>query len=88
MSTLPTFGLGTFQAKDRELLEAVVIYAVEVVGVRHIDTAWSSENESLIGGALSKVFAKGMIKREDLFLTTKRARADRSPSGEAAPVGR
>jgi aldehyde reductase len=71
MASFPTLGLGTFQAKDPELLESAVIYAVEVTGVRHIDTAWSYENESIIGSALSKIFSKGTIKREDLFLTTK-----------------
>jgi aldehyde reductase len=71
MATFPTLGLGTLQAKDPEQLEAAVIYALEVVGIRHIDTAWSYENEAFIGSALSKVFAKGAIKREELFLTTK-----------------
>jgi diketogulonate reductase-like aldo/keto reductase len=71
MAAFPTLGFGTYQAKDPAQLEAAVIYALEVAGVRHIDTAWSYENEAVIGGALSKVFAKGTIKREDLFLTTK-----------------
>jgi aldehyde reductase len=71
MSSIPVVGFGTYQAKDPALLEAAVIHAVTVAGVRHIDTAWSYENEAVIGGALAKVFAAGQIKREDLFITTK-----------------
>jgi aldehyde reductase len=69
--SIPPLGLGTYQARDAEVLESAVAYAIEVAGVRHIDTAWSYENEAIIGRALAKVFAKGAVRREDLFLATK-----------------
>ena len=48
--------------------------AVEVAlkaGYRHIDGAYLYGNEKEIGGALQKCFQEGMIKREELFVTSK-----------------
>jgi diketogulonate reductase-like aldo/keto reductase len=67
---IPVVGLGTWQATDALLLEKAVLYAVEDLGVRHIDTAEAYRNEEVIGTALQKIFAKGKIKRSDLFITT------------------
>jgi aldehyde reductase len=79
MAGIPLVGLGTFLAKDSKSLEAAVEYALEVAGVRHIDTAWSYENESFIGHALSRVLSKGTVKREDLFITTKLSNYKHAP---------
>jgi aldehyde reductase len=67
----PPIGLGTLFAKNQEELDKALTYAIEVAGYRHIDTASSYENEDLIGNVLQKIFSKGKIKREDLFITTK-----------------
>ena len=40
-------------------------------GYRHIDTAWAYFNEKEIGVVLKDLIARGVVKREDLFITTK-----------------
>jgi diketogulonate reductase-like aldo/keto reductase len=68
---IPRVGLGTYQSTDAQKLEAALIYAVEECGYRYIDTAQAYMNEQVIGAALQKVFAKGAIKRSDIWITTK-----------------
>jgi diketogulonate reductase-like aldo/keto reductase len=59
--------------------EAAFIYAVEERGYRYIDTAHVYQNEEVIGRALAKIFAKGVIKRSDLWITTKLWNFNRRP---------
>lgn len=40
-------------------------------GYRLIDTAYAYGNEKEIGETLQKLFKKGVLKREDVFITTK-----------------
>lgn len=40
-------------------------------GYRHIDTAYFYENEKIVGEALQKAFASCVVKREEMFITTK-----------------
>ncbi|RVW87410.1 NADPH-dependent aldo-keto reductase, chloroplastic [Vitis vinifera] len=42
-----------------------------MVGYRHIDCAQLYENEEEIGFALKKIFEDGIVKREDLWITSK-----------------
>ncbi|BES96562.1 reductase [Nesidiocoris tenuis] len=65
----PIIGLGTYQSKDEDCLKAVKT-AIDA-GYRHIDTALYYQNEKEIGLALAEKIAEGVIKREDIFLTTK-----------------
>lgn len=66
---MPVFGLGTWMLTIDEAKD-VVNTALDV-GYRHFDTAFYYKNENAIGSALKEVFAKGEIKREDVFIVTK-----------------
>jgi diketogulonate reductase-like aldo/keto reductase len=79
MAEILPIGLGTWQSTDPAQLESALIYAIEEVGYRYIDTAHVYGNEAIIGATLQKIFAKGTIKRSDLFITTKLWLTNRRP---------
>lgn len=41
------------------------------IGYRHIDTAYIYQNEVEVGRSIRAKIAEGVIKREDIFVTTK-----------------
>nr|ATJ44496.1 aldehyde reductase 1 [Helicoverpa armigera] len=67
---IPTLALGTFGFEDIPKMRSAVNYAIEA-GYRHIDTAALYDNEQEIGKGISDVLKKGLVKREELFVTTK-----------------
>ncbi|XP_071041148.1 aldo-keto reductase family 1 member A1 [Parasteatoda tepidariorum] len=67
---MPIIGLGMFQTKDGDDIDSVISTAIDA-GYRLIDTAFTYNNEHLLGQALQKLFKSGKIKREELFITSK-----------------
>ncbi|XP_054157609.1 9,11-endoperoxide prostaglandin H2 reductase-like [Oppia nitens] len=66
---VPAIGLGTWQTEGPEVVNAVM-NALEA-GYRHIDTAWFYHNEKDVGKGIQQAIDKGIVKREDIFITTK-----------------
>lgn len=64
---IPIVGLGTFAAGNTE---QAVKDAIDC-GYRHIDTAFLYENEVAVGRAINSKIDEGIVKREDVFITTK-----------------
>lgn len=69
---IPTIGLGTFGSDNytAETIAQAVKTAIKM-GYRHIDCASVYCNEKEIGAALAEVFAEGIVKREELWITSK-----------------
>ena len=63
---MPLVGFGT-----SAILEVQPFLSALKVGYRHIDTATRYQNEQIIGEAIKIAENEGIIKRGDLFLTTK-----------------
>ena len=64
-------GLGTFTITNQESDKAALKKAIVGDGYRHIDTAKFYKNEDIIGEALQEILDAGLVKREELFITTK-----------------
>ena len=66
---MPKNGYGVYQI-SKEDCERCVIGAIKV-GYRLIDTAQSYFNEEEVGNAIEKAIHEGIVKREELFITSK-----------------
>lgn len=69
---MPGMGLGTF-GSDKYNSEQVseAVYGAIKSGYRLVDCASVYQNEDQIGEVLERIFKEGIIKREDLFITSK-----------------
>jgi len=69
---IPAVGLGTFGSDhvSAETVAEAVRGAIHV-GYRHIDCAAVYGNEAQIGQVLKEVFDSGVVKREELWITSK-----------------
>lgn len=71
-AVMPAVGLGTFGSDkyNSEVISAAVSGAVRA-GYRMLDCATVYQNEDRIGEVLDGLFSEGVVKREDLFITSK-----------------
>lgn len=67
---IPQLALGTWNNVDSENTVNSVYEAIKI-GYRHIDTAAIYKNEEEVGKGIKKAIDEGIVKREDLFVTTK-----------------
>ncbi|XP_050356430.1 aldo-keto reductase AKR2E4-like [Nymphalis io] len=68
---IPILSFGTFgKRQDIPRIKEAVIQAIEA-GYRQIDTAHAYQNYEEIGEAIADVISRGIVKREDLWITTK-----------------
>ncbi|CAO1637321.1 unnamed protein product [Parajaminaea phylloscopi] len=68
-NVIPQIGLGTWLSEPGEV-KAAVIHAVKT-GYRHLDLARIYKNQEEIGEAFEELFKNGVVKREELFITSK-----------------
>ncbi len=65
--TIPLIGLGTYKIEDPEIS---VMEAIKN-GYRAFDTAKLYDNEEAIGKVVKKCLSENILKREELFISTK-----------------
>ncbi|CAN4111800.1 unnamed protein product [Withania somnifera] len=66
---MPMVGLGVWRMEGKDIKD-LLINAIKI-GYRHFDCAADYQNEAEVGEALAEAFQTGLVKREDLFITTK-----------------
>lgn len=71
MQDIPRFALGTWKSPNDDVVTESVRYAIEEAGYRHIDCAAVYENEKSVGVALHDVLSRNVVKREELWITSK-----------------
>jgi len=70
---MPRQGFGTYETpdqRDKQKFNTLIKEAIKV-GYRHFDTASAYGNEEDLGKALKEAISEGLVKREDLYITTK-----------------
>ncbi|XP_031384121.1 NADP-dependent D-sorbitol-6-phosphate dehydrogenase [Punica granatum] len=66
---MPVLGLGVWRMEGKEIRD-LIISSIKI-GYRHFDCAADYKNEAEVGEALAEAFRTGLVKRDDLFITTK-----------------
>ncbi|CAI9117333.1 OLC1v1018705C1 [Oldenlandia corymbosa var. corymbosa] len=78
---MPVMGLGVWRMEGKDI-KNLLIKAINI-GYRHFDCAADYQNEGEVGEALAEAFETGLVKREDLFITTKLWNSDHGHVVEA-----
>lgn len=66
---IPLLGFGTWMLEPDDA-RRMVREALRI-GYRHIDTAWIYKNEAAVGAGIQDAIDEGLVRREDVWLTTK-----------------
>ncbi|KAK8808466.1 hypothetical protein WA158_008367 [Blastocystis sp. Blastoise] len=66
---MPIFGLGTWKSEPQKIHDSV-IEAIKL-GYRLFDCAAAYSNEQYVGEAIKEAIDNGLVKREELFISTK-----------------
>ena len=66
---MPVFGFGTWTLSDSQAEE--LVYTAIKAGYRLIDTARYYRNESGVGRGVRRAISEGLVRREDVFITSK-----------------
>ncbi|KAJ3685736.1 hypothetical protein LUZ61_014900 [Rhynchospora tenuis] len=66
---MPMVGLGVWRMEGKSIRD-LILSAIKI-GYRHFDCAADYQNEAEVGEALEEALKSGLVKREDLFITTK-----------------
>lgn len=81
---MPALGLGTWKSKPNEVYKAVK-EAIKT-GYRHIDCAPVYGNETEVGKALKESIDEGIVKRDELWITSKLWNASHKPEDVEAAL--
>ncbi len=70
---MPQAAMGTFHSDNPDLIEGMEDVIVEAIrlGYRHLDCATAYQNEEVVGRAIKRAIAEGLVKREELFVLSK-----------------
>jgi diketogulonate reductase-like aldo/keto reductase len=69
-SDIPLFGLGTWKI-GKDVVEDIVYHSIKTLGITHFDCACDYGNEVEVGRGIKRAIDEGIIKREDLWITSK-----------------
>ncbi|KAI6701143.1 hypothetical protein NL676_015467 [Syzygium grande] len=78
---IPAIGLGVWRMEKQEMRD-LIINSIKI-GYRHFDCAADYLNEAEVGEALAEALQMGLVKREELFITTKLWNSDHGHVVEA-----
>ena len=74
---MPALGLGTWKSATDSVGAAV--QAAVRMGYRHIDCAFIYKNEAEIGDALAALIEEGVVRRDELWITSKLWNTEQHP---------